>query len=146
MNDNALISISSTQEIEGEKQTFALDTGGKYAIRNNKVYIVYDESPITGYEDTTTTIKISDGGVSVSRKGRYTAKTEYICGEKSLCILNTPYGQIGAAVTTENIDYKFGDKGGTLKMEYLLDADNQTFIKNNMKINVELKTENSLRR
>ncbi len=49
---------------------------------NNKIYIIYDESDMTGFEDTTTTIKVSDGNVSVRRSGRYTSKMNYLTGEK----------------------------------------------------------------
>ena len=136
MNDNAFISIRTAQEIDGEKETIALDTRGKYAVRNNKIYIIYKESIMTGFEDTTTTIKVSGSGVSVSRKGRFASRMDYISGEKSLCMVNTPYGQIGAAITTGNIEYDFGENGGTLNMDYLLDADNTNFIKNNMTVTV----------
>ena len=61
MENNAVISIRTNQELDGEQETIALDTVGKYAIRNNKIYIIYDESDMTGFEDTTTTIKVSDG-------------------------------------------------------------------------------------
>lgn len=74
MENNAVISIRTNQELDGEQETIALDTVGKYAIRNNKIYIIYDESDMTGFEDTTTTIKVSDGNVSVRRSGRYTSK------------------------------------------------------------------------
>ena len=96
MENNAVISIRTNQELDGEQETIALDTVGKYAIRNNKIYIIYDESDMTGFEDTTTTIKVSDGNVSVRRSGRYTSKMNYLTGEKSLCLINTPYGQVGA--------------------------------------------------
>ncbi len=139
MKENAFITIRTDQEIDGEKETISLDTRGRYAVRNNKIYIIYDESAMTGYENTTTTIKVSGSGVSVSRKGRFASKMDYISGEKSLCYVNTPYGQVGAAVTTEKIDYDFGERGGTLNMDYLLDADNRNFIKNNMTVNVEIR-------
>ncbi|MCI5892931.1 MAG: DUF1934 domain-containing protein [Clostridiales bacterium] len=136
MENNAMISIRTNQEIDGENEAIELDTMGKYAIRNNKIYIIYKESEMTGYEDTTTTIKVTDGNVSVSRSGRYTSKMNYNIGETNLCIVNTPYGQIGAAVKTESIDFDFGSGGGVLKMDYLLDADNKNYIKNNMTIRV----------
>ncbi len=136
MKENAFISIRTAQEIDGEQETIALDTRGRYAVRNNKIYITYKESEMTGYEDTTTTIKVSDDNVSVSRTGRYVSKMDYINGEKSLCLVNTPYGQVGAAVTTKNIKFDFGTDGGVLNMDYLLDADNQNFIKNNMTVTV----------
>lgn len=131
-----MISIRTKQDIGGESETIELDTAGKFAIRNDKIYIIYKESEMTGYEDTTTTIKVADGSVSVSRTGRYPSKMNYTLGETGLCIVNTPYGQIGAAVTTDKMDFDFGKDGGVLKMDYTLDPDNHTYIKNNMTINV----------
>lgn len=138
MENNAMISIRTKQEIDGENETIELDTMGKYAIRNNKIYIIYKESEMTGYDGTTTTIKVADGNVSVSRSGRYASKMNYNIGETSLCIVNTPYGQIGAAVKTESIDFDFGAEGGVLNMDYMLDADNRNYIKNNMTIRVTM--------
>ncbi len=137
-----MISIRTNQEIDGENETIELDTMGKYAIRNNKIYIIYKESEMTGYEDTTTTIKVAEGNVSVSRNGRYTSKMDYNLGETSLCIVNTPYGQIGAAVKTESIDFDFGSNGGVLNMNYKLDADNRNYINNNMTIKVTAQNQN----
>lgn len=60
MENNAVISIRTNQELDGEQETIALDTVGKYAIRNNKIYIIYDESDMNrDFEDTTTTNKKS---------------------------------------------------------------------------------------
>lgn len=131
-----MISIRTRQELDGENETIELDTMGKYAVRNKKIYIIYKESEMTGYEDTTTTIKVAEGSVSVSRSGKYPSKMNYTLGETGLCLVNTPYGQVGAAVTTEKIDFDFGSGGGTLTMDYTLDPDNRTFIKNSMTITV----------
>lgn len=138
LDNNAVISIRTRQELDGEGETIELDTRGKYAIRNNKIYIIYKESELTGYENTTTTIKVTDGSVSVSRSGRYPSKMSYTLGETGLCMVNTPYGSIGAAVTTDKIDFDFKDSGGELKMDYILDPDNHTYIKNSMTINVSV--------
>lgn len=138
MENNAVISIRTKQEIDGDSETIELDTIGKYAIRNKKIYIIYNESEMTGYENTTTTIKVAEGSVSVSRSGMYPSKMNYNIGETGLCIVNTPYGQIGAAIKTEKIDFDFGADGGILNMDYTLDADNMNFIKNRMTIKVNM--------
>lgn len=138
MENNAVISIRTNQEIDGDSETIELDTVGKYAIRNNKIYIIYTESEMTGFKDTTTTIKVAEDRVSVSRSGRYTSKITYNAGETGLCMVNTPYGQIGAAIKTESIKFDFNVDGGVLKMNYMLDADNKNFIRNNMIIKVTI--------
>lgn len=136
MENNAMISIRTKQELGGETEMIELDTRGKFAIRNNKVYIIYKESEMTGYEGTTTTIKVAKDSVSVSRSGRYPSRMNYTLGETGLCIVDTPYGQIGAAVTTDKVEFNFGENGGELNMDYILDPDNHTYIKNSMTINV----------
>lgn len=138
MENNAVISIRTKQEIDGDTETIELDTVGKFAIRNEKVYIIYSESEMTGFKDTTTTIKVAEDCVSVSRSGRYKSKITYNTGETGLCMVNTPYGQIGAAIKTESINSDFNIDGGVLKMDYKLDADNVNFIRNNMTIKVTL--------
>lgn len=138
MDNNAVISIRTRQELDGEDETIELDTRGKFAIRNNKIYIIYKESEMTGYDHTTTTIKVTGGNVSVSRSGRYPSKMNYTLGETGLCMVNTPYGRIAAAVTTDKIDFNFKESGGELKMDYILDPDNHTYIKNSMTINVSV--------
>lgn len=137
MEDNALISIKTKQEIDGEDEVIELETPGKYAVRNGKTYIIYKESKMTGFDGSTTTIKVSGDCVTVSRKGRYVSSMKYELGEKCLCLVNTPYGQIGAAITTKSIDFDFGNAGGVLTMDYLLDTDNQNFMKNNITITVK---------
>lgn len=138
MEDNALIKISTTQIIDGESEKIELDTRGKYAIRGGKIYIIYKESEMTGYENTTTTIKISEGSVAVTRQGMYPSKMSYDLGQTGLCSVSTPYGRIAVAVKTDKIDFDFKDSGGYLNMDYTLDSDNTNFIKNNMTIKVKL--------
>lgn len=77
MQENALISIVTSQSISGVKDNVRLDTRGKFAIRDGKAYIIYKESEMTGYDDTTTTIKISDDCVTVKRNGDYRSTMKY---------------------------------------------------------------------
>ena len=137
MENNAVIKICTNQIISGEDEKIELETPGKFAIRNNKVYIIYKESEMTGYEDTVTTIKISDGLVDVSRKGKYPSRMTYNLGERTLCLVDTPYGQIGASVETKDIRFNFDENGGNLSMNYIFDADNKNFINNEMEIKVK---------
>ncbi|MEG1880569.1 MAG: DUF1934 domain-containing protein, partial [Oscillospiraceae bacterium] len=125
---------------DGENDIIELETFGKYALRGGKYYIMYEESELTGFEDTTTTIKVAPGNVTVTRRGRFNMKMKYELGEKNLCVYPTPYGDIATAVDTKKVDFTLGESGGDIKIDYILDQDNLNFIKNSLNVNVELKS------
>lgn len=137
MENNALISIKTFQEMDGEQDVIELETAGKYAQRGGKYYIIYEESELTGFDGTTTTIKVGPGAVTVTRKGKYNMKMDYKQGEKNLCLYQTPYGSIAAAINTEAIAYDLSADGGDLKIDYILDHDNQNFLKNSLNVRIK---------
>ena len=108
MQDNVMISIKTYQDLDGDcEPPIELQTHGRFGRINNKYYIIYEETELTGYPDTTTTIKVWDKSVTVTRKGKYNMKIDYITGEHNLCLYPTPYGDIGAAIKTFCVDYDF---------------------------------------
>ena len=137
MDDNVMISIKTIQEMDGEKiDPIELQTPGKFGVINNKYFIKYKESEMTGFADTTTTVKVWEDNVVVSRSGKYNMSLHYKKGERNLCLYPTPYGDIGAALYTSDIKYNFKELSGKLRVDYVLDADNENFINNSLNISV----------
>lgn len=138
MDDNVLIKIKTYQDIDGEgDEPIELETFGKFGEVNGKYYIIYKESELTGFADTTTTIKIWDGNVSVKRKGRFNMNLCYTKGEQNLCLYPTPYGKVAASVKTLDVDFDIKDGNGWVKVDYTLDPDNETFYKNSLNVKLE---------
>ena len=138
MDNNVLISIKTVQSYNGEElEPIELQTPGKLGMIHDKQYLVYEESEMTGFPDTTTTLKIWDHNVMVMRKGKVNMTLHYKEGEKHLCMYPTPYGNISAAIDTQKITYAFSDRKGRLQVDYTLDADNEHFIQNSLQIAVE---------
>lgn len=137
MDNNVLISVKTIQHCDGEElEPIELQTPGKLGMLNQKYYLIYEESEMTGFPETTTTIKIWDKNVVVSRKGRFQMQLHYQEGEKNLCMYPTPYGNIGAAIETSKIAFGFKQLKGSLQVDYTLDADNTNFIENSLRISV----------
>lgn len=137
MENNVLISIKTLQEADGEElEPIELQTPGKFGILNKKYYIMYEESEMTGFADTTTTIKIWPGHVVVTRRGKFNMKMHYETGSRNLCLYPTPYGEIGAAIYTSEIDFDFSETSGKLRVDYTLDADNENFVQNSLNVEV----------
>ncbi len=138
MKENVLIQIQTRQRADGEElDPIVLETPGIFGVLNHKYYIKYKESELTGFPDTTTTVKIWPGHTEVSRRGKFNMKLLYEKGKRNLCLYPTPYGEIGAAIYTSDVSYQFSSSGeGVLTVCYTLDADNENFIENTLQIQV----------
>lgn len=137
MENNATILMHTTQSIDGDEDVIELQTQGKFAERNGKYYISYRETKMTGFEDTVTTIKVSENKVKMSRSGKYNMSMTYETGEKNLCYYATEYGTIVVAVDTKEIVSRLTPEGGTILVDFLLDTDNTAFAHNQLKITVQ---------
>ncbi len=138
METNAMIYLRTLQTVDGEEETdeIELQTRGTFARKNGKFYIIYEESELTGFEDTTTTIKVSDDTVSMTRRGKYNSRMEFRMGEKCLCSYNTPFGVIPVGVNPISVENNLSDDGGNLAIEYILDVDNRDYLTNRLKLTV----------
>ncbi len=139
MDNNVLLSIKTYQDIDsGEvEEPIELQTQGKFGMINDKYYIVYKESEMTGFADTTTTIKVWEDNAVVTRKGKHNMKLLYEAGKQNLCLYPTPYGDIPASIKTFAVDFDFKEQGGLLKVDYTIDADNENFCRNSLNIKIE---------
>lgn len=138
MEDNAMISLSTIQYAEEGEDKIELMTKGRFAEKDGKYYIIYEESEVTGFEGTTTTIKVSEGKMTLTRKGKFNSRMEFIKGEKRLCNYPTPYGAIPVAVDPISLETKLSKGGGTVDVTYLLDLSNQLYAKNQLRLKVDL--------
>lgn len=139
MRENAKITLKTIQyAFDGGEDKIELVTKGRYAQHDKKYYIIYEESELTGFENTTTTIKVAKDAVTLSRRGRFNSKMEFLRDEKRLCNYPTPYGMIPVAVQPVRINSSLSEKGGRLELEYILDISNKAYAKNKLELRVEV--------
>lgn len=139
MRENAKITLKTIQyAFDGGEDKIELVTKGRYAQHDEKYYIIYEESELTGFENTTTTIKVAKDAVTLSRRGRFNSKMEFLRDEKRLCNYPTPYGMIPVAVQPVRINSSLSEKGGRLELEYILDISNKAYAKNKLELRVEV--------
>lgn len=139
MRENAKITLKTIQyAFDGGEDKIELVTKGRYAKYDEKYYIIYEESELTGFENTTTTIKVAKDAVTLSRRGRFNSKMEFLRDEKRLCNYPTPYGMIPVAVQPVRINSSLSEKGGRLELEYILDISNKAYAKNKLELRVEV--------
>lgn len=124
METNALITLVGRQNIDGDDDTFELTTMGRYIKKDDKYYISYEGSELTGYEDTTTTLKIKDGYVSMIRFGKTSTQMVFEKEKKYVGYYETPFGSLSVGVTTNSMTVDINDEGGELELDYMVELNN----------------------
>jgi len=119
-----------------EEENLELVTEGKYYKKGSTYYITYKESQVTGMEGTTTTLKISDGEVTILRFGTVNSQMVFKKGQKSYSYYDTVYGAFTIAIFSNEVDINVDDNGGEIRVDYTLEIDNNTLGKNNFYMNI----------
>jgi uncharacterized beta-barrel protein YwiB (DUF1934 family) len=125
MKKYVIISVKGTQtSTNQDPNILELVTEGKYYKKGNAYFITYKESEVTGMEGTTTTLKISDGVVTLMRFGSVNSQFIFERGQKHLSYYDTSYGTFTVGVYANEVDVKVDDEGGEIRVDYRLEIDN----------------------
>ena len=139
MKKDVLISIQGLQSMDDPgTDKVTLTTEGRFYRKADNYYLVYDESEVTGFEDTRTTVKISgDGqGVTVTRSGKYPSLLSFRPDVRHMGLYNTEYGGITIAVATRSIDSSLTDDGGRIHVDYDIEFQHAHLSSNSLTIDV----------
>ena len=120
IDENAIITIISTQSsIEGE-ETVEFATDGTFYQRGSKFYIFYNESEEMDMANCSVMI-IADGKrVTMRRNGDFELKLNYVAGETENVVYYMPFGEMNMTQTTHSVSSSFDDMGGVIKIDYTL--------------------------
>ena len=130
MKKNVLISLTSIQWQDDERNETELLTKASVSRSEGKDVISYEDTSATGFEGSVTTITV-DGGKSASiiRKGTANSVLSLEIGRKHYCQYGTPYGDMRIGVYTHAIDNTI-TKDGRLYLKYTLDL-NSSYLSDN---------------
>ena len=139
MKKDVLISIRGEQDFVGlEKDDSELVTRGTLYERGGNMFLVYEESELTGMPDTRTTVRVSKDSVNVMRTGKYPSNMLFEEKKQHMSLYNTPYGALTLTVNTDRIEQDISmEKGGDISVYYSLELDHNYLGKNQLKINVK---------
>ncbi len=138
MENNALITLKGRNLVDGEEDCFELTTQGKYTKQNGKYFVSYEGSEITGYDNTTTTLKIQDDLVSMIRFGKNAGSSQMIFEENKQYtgIYRTPHGSLTVDVKTNEMSVSMNDDGGTVELDYFVQLNSCQAVRNNLKVEI----------
>ncbi len=138
MENNALITLIGSHTVDNDIDSFELTTEGKYKKQNGKYFVSYEGSEITGYDNTTTTLKIQDDLVSMLRFGKEMGSSQMIFSENKQYtgVYRTPHGNMSVDVFTNEMSVQVDDDGGELELDYYVQLNSCQPVRNNLKIKI----------
>ena len=137
MEKPVIISIKSTQNMDGQEDTIELVTQGVLRHSEEEGFaLVYPESELTGLEGTITTFRIAPDRITLLREGTINSEMIFEEGQKHFSLYETPFGGLMLGVNTHRAKARIGEGGGSLSIRYALEADSQLIGENAFEIQV----------
>lgn len=137
MKKDVLISLTSIQWQDDEKNETELFTRASFTRSGSQDVISYEDTSATGFEGSVTTITV-DGSSSASivRRGTANSVLSLEIGRKHYCQYETPFGDMRIGVYTHAIDNTI-DKDGRLYLKYTLDLNSSYLSDNEIIMNIK---------
>ena len=145
MKKDVMIFIKGTQEVDGEKDTIALATKGRYYKRRDVLYLSYEEMDEDDTEPTMKTLlKIEgDNRVTMTRSGKRNQQLIIEKGERHQCHYDNGYADWIMGIQGYGIENGLEDNGGTLNFKYSMDINAMFASENEVNIVVKECEENA---
>ena len=125
MTKDVLVTVRGLQMTPDGDDTIEVTTTGKYYEKDGKRYLFYDEIGDDTNLIVKNSIQITEEHVSVSKKGLINAQMNFEKENKLVSVYETAYGQMEMGIYTTGICLDEQDDFLELKLEYLLEINNQ---------------------
>ncbi|MCT4607128.1 MAG: DUF1934 domain-containing protein [Marinisporobacter sp.] len=135
---NVMLKIQGLQtSIDGEENEIELITEGKLYQKGNAMYLVYEESELSGMEGCTTTVKVIQDQISMKRFGKAKSEIIFEKGKPYNTNYHTPYGMFDMEVLTKDMTYSLTDEyKGELFIEYFVNLEGIAESTNQLRIKI----------
>lgn len=106
MKDIMLKIVGKQVISEAEEEQLEFVTEGKYYVKGDSVYLLYDESEFSGMEGCTTSLKITGENIKMKRFGEtigIDTEIEFEKGKRFKGYYDTPFGSVEMEVLTNDV-------------------------------------------
>ena len=136
MNNNVLIKISGLQMVDDTGDNVESMSAGKYYLKKDKHYVLYEDMDDENDEITKNTIKFNSETVEVTRKGLVTGNLVFKQCKNIQSLYSTPFGDLLMEVYTKDILLEEKEDNIDLKIDYELYANNSKVSDSIININI----------
>ena len=135
------LKITGKQSYEDKEEVqMEFVTEGRFYLRGDSVYVIYDESELSGMTGCKTTLKVKDDTVLMRRVGTegYRSELYFEKGKRFGSTYETPFGPMGVEVVTGtvNCDMDTENGSGHISIEYNVSLEGLAEGKNQLHIDI----------
>jgi len=135
MSKAVLLKIKSDIVQNDEKDQIEFSSDGTYYEKNNKKYLSYDETELTGMAGSRVVLIIHKEHLEMHRFGTTKAKMVFKLGKTTKTDYKTPYGHFKMEIITHQLVVNLKD--GCIKIEYDLNIKGLSEGHNKLIINIK---------
>jgi uncharacterized beta-barrel protein YwiB (DUF1934 family) len=116
-----------------------LMTEGTLTLREENLYLAYQESELTGMEGTTTTFAVEGPRVTLMRTGSVNSQMVFEEGKQHTSLYETPFGELTVDIQTSKLIHNLSERGGLMEIKYSIAVEHTVTGRNCFKIRVRPK-------
>lgn len=120
-----MVNIRGTQTDEYDDNTMELYTEGKLTHDDGKYIIEYDESEISGMENTKTRLTVEGDRVQLLRTGLIETEFVFLKSRVFEAAYDTPFGMMQMSVLPTQILSELSEEEGRINLEYVIRVGDQ---------------------
>ena len=125
MKRDVVLSIRGRQTYaDQEPEIIELVTDGTMEFRNNGWDITYQESELTGLEGVTTTFRVEQGKVTLTRTGKLQTQMVFQEGVAHESLYQLAFGALMITVNATSVFFDIVPDGGVIDLVYSIDIEN----------------------
>lgn len=145
MKKLVVIAVKGVQRYENtQPDSMELVTEGWLQRDGARYTLAYEESELTGLDNTRTTLQVDGEQVTMVRMGEFNAQMVFQEGRRHLSMYNTPYGSMVIGVNTRHLLVDLNDQGGIIEVDYAIEVDHEVAGRNVFSITVKEAVSESL--
>ncbi len=134
------LSVRGEQYFEGvDPNETELLTEGVLEVLEDGLRIAYEETALTGMEGTTTTFRVMEHQVVLTRTGRVNSQMIFEEGKQHTSLYETPYGELPIDIQTSSLRHNLSQRGGVMDIKYAIAVDHMVTGRNCFKLRVKRK-------
>lgn len=139
MKRKYLLSLKSTQEYSqhDDNSDILFTTEAEFEFQDGIYFIEYEESELTGLDNTKTSIEIGNDYVSVIRSGNVNSDMLFMNNKLTSSMYETKYGNLIIDIYTYDLQIDINSYGGKIFVNYKMNINDSVNSKNKMYLEIK---------
>lgn len=133
-----MLRIKGIIKRQGEDpEIIELSTEGRHYRKGGADYLVYEESEISGMKGATTTLKLKDGAITLTRFGSTRTRMEFVRGKRFKTEYATSHGSFGLEILPHELYYILDENiRGNILIRYEMSLKGLSQSQNELRIDI----------